>query len=316
MKKDLTTLILLFLFLSTAVRSEIIFSKNINLKFSQKIEKDLKILDGFVFKEMTSSNASKVLKLNIINAESVSNWLNARIHFIVEENVFSFFNLEVLNILSVSKSDVEYPYANSIPYSLFKPQTSIAPEQNDQESNEKKLTIMSNLSAAIYIEGKSKKELYAFKISRGLLRRPYNVKITSPKVGIIQIGEGLFNPEYAVNSENPEAISNNIQRLATLFHEARHSDGNGKSLGFAHAVCPQGHDYEGSPACDENLNGPYTIEKLMLFEMSNSYEECSERDKQLLKLFILDSANRILKKTHSNEASTNWDDRSEALLDP
>jgi hypothetical protein len=295
------------------IASEIILSKNINSLYRQKIEKDLEVLDGFAFNEISPNETSKIMKINVINTESVSRWLKERVHFIVEENILSFYNLSILKIISLERSEVEYPNADSIPYSITNPLLNSETEQNNLDQKDRKLTLMSNLSASIYIQGKREKELYTIKISRGLLKKPYNVKVTSPRSGIIQIGEGLFDPETSVNPENPEAISNNILRLATLFHEARHSDGNGKSLGFAHTVCPRGHDFEGIAACDENLNGPYTIGKLMLTEMNKSCVECSERDKQILKLIILDSGNRVLKTTHTNEKSTNWDDETETL---
>lgn len=311
--KKVISIILLFSFLASAKSSEILLSKSINSEYAEKIKSDLILLDGFPFKKNASSDRVRVMQLNDINSESVSRWLNTRVHSIVQESAQSFFNLYLLQIISLQKNEVEYPNSDIIPFSMTNPLSNNESDQTESDLSNKELTLMSNLSANIYILGKSKKELYSVKISRGQLKKPYNVKVISPRSGIIQIGDGLFDPEFTVNPENPEAISNSILRLATLFHEARHSDGNGLSLGFTHAFCPPGHDYEGSAACDENLNGPYTIGKLMLTEMSNSCEECSERDKQLFKLIVLDNANRILKTTHTNEVSTDWDETPETL---
>ena len=81
-----------------------------------------------------------------------------------------------------------------------------------------------------------------------------------------------------------------------------------------HTNCPAGHDYAGQPACDENLNGPYTVGTLMMAEMSKACEEnCSEKDKETLKLLVLDSASRILTTTHKGEVSKDWDARPESL---
>ena len=75
-----------------------------------------------------------------------------------------------------------------------------------------------------------------------------------------------------------------------------------------HMTCPKGHDYEGQPACDESLNGPYTVGALMMTEMAKACEEnCSEKDKSTLKMLVLDSANRIMATTHRDEAATDWD---------
>jgi hypothetical protein len=52
---------------------------------------------------------------------------------------------------------------------------------------------------------------------------------------------------------------NTIHRLATLFHEARHSDGRGRYATFPHIQCPRGHELQGYPACDDIANGAYAV---------------------------------------------------------
>lgn len=103
--------------------------------------------------------------------------------------------------------------------------------------------------------------------------------------------------KYLMNKIDESAMANSLGRMAVFFHEARHSDGNGKSLGFFHAVCPSGHDFQGSYACDRNLNGPYSIGAQMMKEFIKNCDECSVSEKEQMRLRYLDSMNRVLDNT-------------------
>jgi hypothetical protein len=284
--------------------SDILFSQNIRSEYVHIIEHDLDLLETFEFKN-----------LKFFKGISASLWLNERVHYIVQENILSSFNQNIFKTIFTEQQNVDYPNANIIPYS----QNSVS-HQNESlitsastDSHNGSVTLMSNLGTTIYLTGKSERQLYTMRISKGFLKKPEEVRIISPRVGIVSLGEGLFDPEIMVNSKGPLDLANSVLRLGTLFHEARHSDGNGQSLGFVHSICPVNHDYEGLPACDENLNGPYTIGSVMISEMTKACEDCSETDKQLLKLIILDNLGRIIKTTHKFEAATNWDPTPEKL---
>lgn len=64
-----------------------------------------------------------------------------------------------------------------------------------------------------------------------------------------------------------------IEKLYTLIHEARHSDGDG----YKHIRCPDGFKYissrqpemdlEKEPACDNNDHGAYSFQAAFLFEL-------------------------------------------------
>lgn len=119
----------------------------------------------------------------------------------------------------------------------------------------------------------------------------------SPRVGIIQIGKNLFSQRFQIDKLNLNAPVNSIQRLSVLFHEARHSDGQGEYLGFRHVVCPTGHDYEGRMACDEAINASYNIAANIIIELlKNCSTECSPSKKQMLKLMALDNKNRVIRE--------------------
>ena len=285
-----------------AATSDIMIAKNIKPELRTKIERDLNLIDSFKFKGEAPKRTLEVMGLSTLNAETASGWLNQRVNYIISEKALSLFNLLFKRVIFVEKKHVDFPNSDIIPYSMDK---EVEFSLDSGVNQDKGFTVMSNIGSALYLGGKNQKQVYGFKVSRGFLRLSEKVAVTSPRAGIIQIGEGLFAPELTINRQDPDALANSIFRLGTFFHEARHSDGNGKSLGFMHMTCPKGHDYEGQPACDESLNGPYTVGALMMTEMAKACEEnCSEKDKSTLKMLVLDSANRIMATTHRDEAAT------------
>ncbi len=295
---------------STVNASEITLAKNIKKDLRNKIERDLNIIENFKFKGEATPLTLKVMGLSTLNGQSASEWLNQRVNYVISENALSTFNLLIRRAIYVDRKDVDFPNADIIPYSA-----SAETFETDGLDSQKSFTVMANIGAALYISGKKQNIVYGMKISRGFLHRSERVSVEGPRTGIIQIGEGLFAPELTINNQNPEALANSIFRLGTFFHEARHSDGNGLSLGFTHAICPAGHDYEGQAACDENLNGPYTVGALMMAEMTKACDDnCSEKEKQTLKIMVLDSASRILPTTHKGEVSKEWDPTPESTI--
>jgi hypothetical protein len=156
--------------------------------------------------------------------------------------------------------------------------------------------VMANVGALFYLMGKKKGDLKGLRAD-GLGTIPF----TSPRSGILMIGDGLIG---VVPSNQPNAVR--AFQLATLLHEARHSDGNRETTGFLHAKCPVGHDYAGQSACDDNLNGPYIIDALATKAMMNSCQGCSAVERSNLRILYLDSESRV-----NPTARTEWDDAPE-----
>lgn len=305
-------LVLIFLLtnsLSASASSNIILSSKINGPLRTKIQKDLEVLNNFKFKPATLATL-KIMNLSELNSSSASLWLNERVNYIVEDHALTKFHY-------VERENVIYPNANLLPYSMnpVNQDVAINPEiTDDSDDSEEGITVMTNIGAALYGNGKVEKKLYGMKISRGFLKGPLKVRVDSPRVGIIQIGEGLFSREMSVNNQRPDSIANSLNRLAIFFHESRHSDGNGESLVFAHSICPSGHDFEGLQACDESLNGSYAVSANMLKEMLRSCDDqCTEREKEMMRLIILNYQNRILPTTLKGAPVTNWDATPERL---
>lgn len=94
---------------------------------------------------------------------------------------------------------------------------------------------MTNIGAVLYQTGKDMGDLYSFRMD-GI----GSVVVKSPRTGILKIGSIYFNELYEDDSMSASSLKfiHSLYRMATLFHEARHSDGHGDSLGFFHVKCP------------------------------------------------------------------------------
>ncbi len=283
-----------FIGFQASANTDILISPKIKSSQKNIINKDLDILNNYSFRENKDLKTKRVLGLKDFNTITATRWLNNRVKYIVDSDK-----------INIEQTNVDYPTPLTQPFSDIATETdSILPS----------FVTMSNLGAATYLLGKANHSLYNIKFSRGILKKPLVLRIDSPRVGILQLGEGLFSPGLAINRIDPNAIANTILRLSFIFHEARHSDGNGESLGFTHSVCPHGHDYENEIACDESLNGAYSVGAVIAKEMLMSCgEDCTERDKEMLKIFILDNYGRIQTKTHQGLSPKYWDTTPEKL---
>ena len=287
---------------------EIVLSAKIKKAYKNKINRDMYVFENLNFQEPIPQTL-QIMDLSSFNKSSLSKWLNDRIKYIIEEDATSFKKQRFNGALKIVQNDVIYPNATTAPY--FQNSANLE-KIASQESDS--MIVMSNIGAALYYSGKSTNPLYGMKIPNGFLKKSTKVVIDSPRSGVIRIGEGLFHNILTVNSQNPDAFSNSINRLSTFFHEARHSDGNAASLGFFHTKCPAGHSYENESACDENFNGPYAIGALMTLEMLKACDDaCSENEKEVLKLVALDSFERIIHTSKKGSPSTHWDATPESL---
>lgn len=297
--KKLFTLGLLISTMSVAMSREIVFSKSIPLDQRKKLQNDLNAVKNMTFSEKTPARTLKVLGIRELDNHSAYKWITNRIgHIIEDQNVTRIKDLVTNKVVNIEEVNFSYDTSLDLPLA----------------QNEPALIVMSNLGTAIYKWGKRTNTLLSFNVDAKIHNRNKNIIIRSPRIGIVQIGAGLFSKNLSANSKNPAAISNSIVRLGTIFHEARHSDGNGEKLGFYHSVCPINHDLAGLPACDENLNGAYTVGAMMLKEMSKACgDQCSAKEKEILRILVLDSYNRVQKTTSSGTPSKDLDARPESI---
>jgi hypothetical protein len=145
-------------------------------------------------------------------------------------------------------------------------------------------TVMMNLGSFLYLDVKGTGKQYTLQTSSGL------IPISTPRVNIFQIGEGLFDAN-SIPTVELGAYSNSLLRMATYFHEGRHSDGNGANAGFPHSSCPSGK-YAGKFACENNINGPYAIQTIFLRLASQTCTDCNSTEIAGLELSVADYASR------------------------
>lgn len=257
-----------------------LFSSDLPAQQKQTVLADLNALNHIHYSDARKTGA-KLFGVPL-TTENLKKWLADRSHYVVGEN------FDYLSKIRVITPGAVYPKADLLPY------REVAPPPSPEGSGGRVVTVMSNTGTQIYVRGKRTKNLLAVDIP-GIGA----VTVTSPRTGIFKIGAGLFVPVLQNGqSEDTDFISmgNSLRRLAVYFHEARHSDGNGKSIGFLHAPCPAEKGvYAGSFACDRNQNGPYAIEGTFLRSTVDSCRACTRREKEALRNVYADKFNRLVK---------------------
>lgn len=161
--------------------------------------------------------------------------------------------------------------------------------------------VMSNLSAELYLLAVESNKVVRLRIPG--LGGAFDVKLSS---GVIQEGPGFFKDLIGVGSQDD--VPHTVFRLATLFHEAQHSRGRGKSRAFQHSNCPSDHDYAGKAACDKNLNGPYSVGAYFIKGIKDACKKCKKSTLDTLNILAADSFSRILYDENISE----WDDTPES----
>lgn len=149
------------------------------------------------------------------------------------------------------------------------------------------VTVMTNIGGAVYLTGKLLKTVFSLPVAG------QTVAVTSPRVGIIKVDPGLFN-NSKTSQFSRESYASRLVRLGVLFHESRHSDGNGENASFPHAMCNSG-DFSGYYACESNLNGPYMVQAVMLkhfYTVCRNFN-CSWSELSALQLAAADAASRL-----------------------
>jgi hypothetical protein len=284
-------LLLLFLFLgTTSAEGEVVFSPSIDRRNVALILSDLELLKLFHFTEDTGKKTQKLFHMKEITSEKLYRWLMLRIHYF-----FSFDELSGKELLRRIVLWREGMGSWKTPYLRAR----------------NKNVIMSNVGTAIYIAGKSMNETLGLTLD--VMKDTFSniIPVFSPRVGIVKIGRGFLKDNESFYERT--SLQKRFFRISSYFHEARHSDGRKKSLGFLHVPCPKYHDYAGKLACDNNLNGPYSIGGQFLKEIIKNCRRCSMRELEVLKLVMLDSFSRVIPTDHLNPRYF-WDETPEGEI--
>lgn len=249
----------------------------------QSLIADLNILKTRPVSKSTQHQSAFLLTeymgITDLESQSLIDWLNTRITYVFGETS----NPEV-QVIDVGRSEIW-----SLPSDFL--------EELGIDTN----TAAVNLGTALYgfsqeISSTVKRPVYA------RLNQPNvaPINITSPRTGIMMIGPALFDPDFSPSYRETDTEANSYFRLSTIFHEARHSDGNAaaNSMGFAHVLCPTDRDFpsqlEGKYACDHAANGAYGIGSFLLQILADQCQSCTNSERTRLQILYLDSRTRII----------------------
>lgn len=223
--------------------------------------------------ETVDSEFQSMAELPRVDGAHLYNWIFNRVKFIVGQE----YDLKGRNL--IKKKGYNFPA------------TPLPPSVVNRANQFVGVVVMSNVGAELYLTGKLEKTLKGIRLDRN------EVMAQSPRVGIIQVGEGLFSEKLSINKDSGSE-ANKIKRLGTLFHEARHGDGHSEHIGFLHTNCPQGHALAGFEACENYANGAYALEAAAVKNLLVNCITCSIEDKTKLTANIADALGRVVLRSH------------------
>jgi len=178
------------------------------------------------------------------------------------------------------------------PRTLLGGEQAARPPALDQESGDSYL-IAENVGIILWMMSASGGPAMNFRFDNR------EIPIESSRVGIIRIGGGY--------RRFPR-----IDRIASLVHEARHSDCTGgisqldlqrfrnrvrpqdTACGHLHVACPPGHLYAGQHGCEDRAWGAYGIQAVFLNAVRTNCARCTRVEKQVASAGLLDALSRIL----------------------
>jgi len=276
--------------------------KTVDNRLEKLITTDLHALAALRI-DVQDSQLRSLFELDPLSATSLLGWLSERVRYLVGQA----FSLEKNVLLISDDTNGFYEYENP----------GVFPDEIEEsiggtQAIAERLMLMDglkeqaaiNLGSAVYLSGKYKQVLFGLNVAGK------KIAITSPRTGVVKldsafnfmgnfmgnfVGDSLDDSSGAMEaSVLNSTVSRRAYRLRSLFHEARHSDGHGKSLTFPHAKCPVGHDFEGRPLCDRSRNGSFRIGAEIVKMFLNDCENCDIKQKEILRALYLHDINRVL----------------------
>lgn len=266
-QKLCTTALLSLIMLNNALADWTLY-KGIDEVQKRVIVKDQKNIQALDMPGETSAGFAKIFGSAELTGKTLETFINDRVKVIVNDT----FDFE-------SNVTIE----GSIPDQNVK-------SIRDQSAG---TVVMSNIGSALYAQVKQYGIIAALSVEA--VEGVEKIIVNSPRIGVLEIGPGLFMGTDKEDELNNYTLS--LLRISTFAHEGRHSDGAGTNLAFGHNKCPAGHALANEYACDFNGNGPYAVGGILSWELAKNCptEKCSEKEKLRLKADALDSFSRIMK---------------------
>jgi hypothetical protein len=260
------------------------------------IQGDLAQLNSLSIPSNPNSGDSALLDLSDFSNQSMNGWISARSKYIIGQNFDSTDNVTTLaNGISYTPTlfselglaGLTASAGDSPSGSTRSPTGRLGDDSglSDNSNSSNVETVMLNFGASIYLSGKQNSVIYSIQVAGT------TVTDNTPRVGVVQIGPGLFD-NNELSSSAPNSLANSCLRLQTLFHESAHTNGNGANAGFPHAMCNSG-PYAGYYACEGNINGPYAIGRVFLTQCYYACSGCNSGDLEGITAYIADLASRM-----------------------
>jgi hypothetical protein len=266
------------------LQKHMIFDRFVSAAAKEALRRDFMRIERFDLSTGSENDAvlKALLQVQDLKGATMSSWLKERVRYLLNSDLSLY---RVSKVSSATQS-----------FEIFAQQ-----ESKDIQAGRNVAAIM--VGAGLY---KYSKDLRRQTRGVDYLMIEVNdswVHANTQRNGVMQIGPALFDPNFQANPLNAASYANTAQRVDTLFHEARHADGNevSGSLGFLHTECPTGagiaEEMVGKPACDDNANGPYTVgARILKAYLQKCGGLCSVKDKSVLESFYLDSLSRVVKR--------------------
>lgn len=264
----------------------IVFANDVPSLQQSALLADLKVIETWdgLLSENQKAKIQSLFEVPTVSGSELSYWFQSRIKYIVGANSANY--------------TIGLVYGPDQRVGLQE----LATEESEEEA---KFTGGVNVGSALYLtalEEKASRPNLSYIV---MLVNDQWVPVLSPRVGIMGIGQALFNTSFPVNPVNQRAVSNSIKRLAVLYHEARHSDGNSGSgsTGFPHVVCPNSRlipsEFIGVPACDDMSNGAYSVGAAIIDPLIASCERtrrCNDVEVSVLNAIRADYLSRVVRE--------------------
>lgn len=287
MKRYVLILACCLLNLACSSRVKVKYDASVSSSLQTYLESDFDKLASLDIPENASSGEASLMELGGFSARSLGGWLSDRTKYIVGEG----FSTES----SVAAVASGFSYAPQLYgevgfHSIAQALGLSLPGEKKFNADSSVQTVMTNIGAAVYLDGKESRVVYSMRVAED------NITVDSPRVGINQIGPGLFQSK-TLDSSPIDSVANACLRLSTVFHEGGHTNGNGSNAGFPHAKCSSG-SYSGYYACENNLNGPYVIGRVFLTQCYYACAQmgtCTAQELDQISVFIADLASRLSK---------------------
>jgi len=263
--------------------SHMVLDRSVSATAQENLTRDFRRIERFDLTTNTANDTSlkNILEVQDLSGATMSAWLKERIRYLLSPDL-SKYRVGTLEAGSRSL------YVSRLP---------------GLDANETRNMAAAMIGTRLYEIGKTLRtqdptvDYMMIEVNNAW------VHLNTQRNGVMQIGPALFDPKFMPNSSNPSAYANTAVRVETLFHEARHADGNevSGSFGFYHALCPAGSgvakEFVDKAACDDNANGPYTLgAQILKAYLAKCGDFCSAQDRSVMQAFMLDSLSRVVRR--------------------